>query len=224
MKIGTDSILMGVWADVKGVNDILDIGTGTGIIALMLAQRTTGAQIDAIEIDPQAAEQAAENVARSPWAERIQVYPTALQNFTPSPLKMYDLIISNPPFFIAGTGVSSPFPKRRQARHTDRLSHLDLIMDAKRLFKENGRLVVILPATQAEKFIQLAAENGLFCTKQTHVRPLPHKPVHRWLMQLETQPRPCVIDELTIEYEHHHYTEPFRALVHPFYLHVTKPQ
>lgn len=223
MKVGTDSILMGAWADVKCVNDILDIGTGTGVIALMLAQRTTIAHIDALEIDPQAAEQAAENVAISPWPERIQVWPTAVQTFTPHPPKQYDLIISNPPFFMMGAGSPSPSAVRQQARHTDHLSHLDLITAAKQLLAANGRLALILPAAQGAQFVKLAAAHGLFCTRQTHVRPLPHKAVHRWLIQLEWHPRPCVFDELTIEYEHHHYTEPFRTLVHPFYLHVSKP-
>lgn len=224
MKVGTDSILIGAWTDVKSAAHALDIGTGSGVIALMLAQRHMELEIDGVEIDAEAAAQATANVAASPWSERISIFTDKIQNYTVQSFQRYELIVSNPPFFMAGSGLPSPNPYRQQARQTNTLSYTDLCSCVSMLLKPHGRFALILPAAVTERFCQLAHQHHLYCTRITHVRPLPHKPSHRTLMQFEFAVRSLQEDELTIEYEHHHYTEAYRALTHPFYLHMTSPE
>lgn len=224
MKVGTDSILIGAWADVKSAVRALDIGTGSGIIALMLAQRHAELEVDGVEIDPQAAACAAANVAASPWSERISIFSDKIQNYAVQSSQRYDLIVSNPPFFTVGSGLTSPNPQRQQARHTSTLSYTDLCHCVSLLLKPHGRLSLILPAAVTGTFCQVARQHHLCCTRLTNVRPLPHKPAHRTLMQFEFAARPLQQNELTIEYEHHHYTKAYRALTYPFYLYMSEPE
>ena len=139
MKVGTDGVLLGAWAD--GGRRILDIGTGTGIIALMMAQRFPDAAIDAIEIDHDACRQAAGNIAATPFADRIRIHECPIQHFQPT--MRYDVIVSNPPYFI--NSMKNPDKKRATARHTDTLSPRDLFMAAEKMLDENGIFSIIIP-------------------------------------------------------------------------------
>lgn len=216
-KVGTDGVLLGAWADVAGRQQALDIGTGTGLLALMLAQRNPALQVDAVELDEGAAAQAAENVAGSPWGERVRVWQTAVQTFHPP--TRYDLIISNPPFFAAGQHMAAPDAARRQARQTTTLSFADLLACVGRLLGENGRFCLILPVLAGREFVQLAEERGLWCGRETAVCPKPSKPPHRLLLELGWEKREPERDRLTIETEQHHvYTRAFGALTAGFYV------
>ncbi len=159
MKVGTDGILLGAWAPVAGVKRILDIGTGSGLQALMLAQRTEEhVTIDAVELDPQAARQASENAADSPWAERIRVECADVLTWAPEQTARYDLIVSNPPYY--APGVECGTPEREQARYTGSLDHKALLTSAAELISEEGFFCVVLPESTGNTFITIAREIG----------------------------------------------------------------
>jgi len=184
MKVGTDGVLLGAWANVKEAQRILDVGTGTGLIALMLAQRTahqtTPAQIDAIEIDEAASQQARENVTNSPWPERVQVYHYALQEYMTRSINPYDLIIANPPFFEKAHKAANP--ARSLARHNDTLTHDDLLDAACQLLTAKGCLSVIYPTEIAQHFLTRADTYGFVCQRKLRVKPTPMLPVKRILV------------------------------------------
>ena len=180
MKVGTDGVALGAWAPVTGVTRILDIGTGTGLIALMLAQRSAAdCQIVAVELDPGAAAQAAENVASSPWSERIMVVTAAVQQLDTEP---FDLIVSNPPFFQHGQTL--PSAMRQQARHTSSLSHEELLEHGSRLLAPNGRTALVLPIAAAERIMLLAEQLGLGVEFAQRLIPTPQKEPNRFLLLL----------------------------------------
>ena len=221
MKIGTDGILLGAWSQAEQPQRILDIGTGTGLIALMMAQRFPNAVIDAVEIEPNAAEQAARNFAASPWPERLNLHHQSIQSFAASnvPDKAYSLIVSNPPWFV--DSLKSNESKRNLARHTDSLSHEDLQNSVRLLLHTSGRSTVVLPFSDAASFIDSAHERNLFCRRQCLVRAKPGLSPHRILLEFETVPAesPVILQELTIENEQRHdYTESFRTFTRDFYL------
>ncbi|MEM7116427.1 MAG: methyltransferase [Chloroflexota bacterium] len=225
-KVGTDGILLGAWATVAGAKQALDIGTGTGLLALMLAQRNVDLQIDAVELDAASSVQAAENVASSPWGERIQVRQTAVQAFTPT--YTYDLIITNPPFYPAEQHSLAPNKARRQARQTTTLPYAVLLENVARLLGANGRFCLILPTETGHWFVAQAEEWGLRCVRETAVRPTPSKEAHRLLLELgwgkgEMAKRPFKSTSLTIETERrHYYTKEFKALTGDFYLNLDR--
>lgn len=221
MKIGTDGILLGAWAQAEPPHRILDIGTGTGLIALMMAQRFPNAVIDAVEIEPNAAEQAARNFSVSPWPERLNLHHQSIQSFAASCLhdKTYSLIVSNPPWFV--DSLKSNESSRNLARHTDSLSHDDLLNSVRLLLHSSGGFAVVLPSGDSTSFIRSAHERNLFCCRQCYVRSKPGLSPHRVLMEFDTEPAKCPVhvQELTIENEQHHdYTESFRELTRDFYL------
>ena len=221
MKIGTDGILLGAWAQAEQPQRILDIGTGTGLIALMMAQRFPNAVIDAVEIEPNAAEQAATSFAASPWPERLNLNHQSTQSFAASGLhdKTYSLIVSNPPWFV--DSLKSNESSRNLARHTDSLSHDELLNSVRLLLHSSGRFAVVLPSGDSTSFIRSAHERNLFCRRQCHVLSKPGLSPHRVLLEFETEPAKCPVhvQELTIENEQHHdYTESFRELTRDFYL------
>ena len=158
MKVGTDGVLLGAWASVNGVKSVLDVGTGTGVIAIMLAQRST-AQIMGIEIEKNAAEEADFNSQNSPFSKRISIKNLPFQELAETTQNTFDLIISNPPFFINNT--KTPNPSRTIARHNDLLPLMDLVNGNVKLLEENGKLALILPVNEAEKFIKIAKNQGL---------------------------------------------------------------
>lgn len=215
MKIGTDGVLLGAWADLEKAARILDIGTGTGLMALMAAQRNATAHIDAVEIEPSACSQARENILESPWRDRIRVVQTALQDYLPE--TKYDCIVCNPPFFTHST--PAPDKGRTLARHNDSLPHPDLIQHVARLLKKDGHFCVILPVPEGEEMIRYATTYHLQPVHITEVLPNPGKPVKRYLIDFRFSPLiSSVRDELIIELGRHRYTPEYIRLTQPFYL------
>lgn len=216
MKVGTDAVLLGSWVNTSNANAILDIGTGTGIIALMLAQRSN-AMIDAIDIDNNAFIQATENVAACKWKEHIHVHHVSLQQYAQETDKKYDLIVSNPPYFVDSSKALEE--SRTNARHTDQLPYDALLKGVLNLLNPNGKFYVILPTKESEQFRDLAEENKLFLTKLTRVITRTDKPEKRWLMRFEFTRKSFSEDSITIEEdERHSYTEAYKELTKDYYL------
>jgi tRNA1Val (adenine37-N6)-methyltransferase len=218
MKVGTDGVLLGAWVDVQNTKRILDVGTGTGVIALMLAQRTTpGTRIDAVELSDEACLDAAENFANSPWREKITLHHMSVQSF--SPKHQFDLIVSNPPYFINSYKPADKM--RHQARHTDSLSFLELLQTSSKWLTPDGRLAVILPAHEGATFLSLTRNFSLHCIRQWMFRSRQHKPVERLLFEFSGQPNPLEARELCL-YEDNgdQWTEEYVAITRDFYLNI----
>ena len=217
MKVGVDGVLIGAWADVSGAARILDIGTGTGLIALMMAQRNPTAMIDAVEIEPAAYEESLGNIKQSPWSERISVECCAFQELVEKSILKYDLVVSNPPFF--GNGNKAPLESRAQARHSDLLPLSELMAGISSLLDEKGRAALILPSESLAELERLAPLNNLFLTRICRVKPNPQKPVFRILVEISHSA--CALQEemLMIEFDNHFdYTPQYRQLTKDFYL------
>ncbi len=216
MKVGTDAVLLGSWVNTSNAKTILDIGTGTGIITLMLAQKS-GAKIDAIDIDENSYVQAKENVEACKWKERITVYHMPLQEFSIKSERKYDLIVSNPPYFVDSSKASEE--ARTNARHTDQLEYIELLNGVLKLLNPTGKFYVILPTKESERFREIAAENTLFLTKQTKVITRTDKPEKRLLMRFEFTNRTFSEDSIIIEKdERHSYTDEYKELTKDYYL------
>jgi tRNA1Val (adenine37-N6)-methyltransferase len=218
MKVGMDGVLLGAWVDASGASRILDIGTGTGLIALMMAQKNQTALIDAIEIDSDACVEATFNAAQSPWAERIQMSCISFQDFVEDNDWKYNLIVSNPPFF-AQSGLKAPHENRAQARHSDSLPLETLISGSADILNDNGCFVLILPYECRSKVEQLARDNRLFLSRICNIKPNPKKKEFRIMVELVRYE--CAVKEefLLIEYEQHHdYTAEYKNLTSDFYL------
>lgn len=219
MKVGTDGVLLGAWADTTGAGSILDIGTGSGLIAIMLAQRTTDAMVHGVEIDGPSYGQAGENMQRSPWPGRLQAFHAAIQDFAGSAGTTYDLIVSNPPFFTGGN--LSYNQDRNLVRHTVKLSHQDLLSAVRRLLSAHGRFCVILPYIEGLRFCELAANYHLYCTRMTEVHPKLDKPIERLLLQFEKHNKPRRVDQLPIQHEQRNdWTADYIQLTKDFYLKI----
>ncbi|HEY3369409.1 MAG TPA: methyltransferase [Prolixibacteraceae bacterium] len=217
MKVGVDGVLIGAWADVSSAERILDIGTGTGLIALMMAQRAPTALIDAVEIEPEAFQESLFNAQQSPWGDRIRVECCPFQELAEKSSLKYDLIVSNPPYF--GNGAKAPLESRAQARHADSLPLRELISGISGLLSEKGRAALVLPAESLEELKRLVDLNNLFLSRICRVKPNPQKPVFRVLVDLTSSP--CVPQEevLMIEFdEHFDYTPHYKELTKEFYL------
>jgi tRNA1Val (adenine37-N6)-methyltransferase len=219
MKIGTDGVLLGAWTSLEHQPfSILDIGTGTGVIALMLAQRSAAELIDALEIDEDAYEQAVENFENSDWGDRLFCYHAAFEEFVEEMQdeEKYDLIVSNPPFYSAD--YSSGDAKRDQARFAEALPFEEILEGASLLLSKRGKFSVIIPASEEEKFLYLAADFRLFPQRITRVKGTPDSPIKRSLLELSFLEAKPVKDELTIETARHQYTSEYINLVKDFYL------
>ena len=216
MKVGTDGVLLGAWADGRSSHTILDIGTGSGVIALMLAQRFPATLVDAVEIDPVAAEQAQQNIFLSPWRERLSVFPTDIELFQPD--RCYDLIVSNPPYFLESS--QSKDQRRSLARHSDLLSRKLLTASVIRLLSDDGRFCVVLPFDQSQALACQAEAEGLYCHRICEVYPAPNKLAVRSLLEFRRQkPTDTRVDEkVVVEVKRHQYSEAFRLLTRDFYL------
>jgi len=218
MKIGTDGVLLGAWAPIENNPfSILDIGAGTGIIALMLAQRSTAQQIDALEIDEEAYEQATDNFENSPWNDRMFCFHAGLDEFIEEPEDEYDLIVSNPPFYAEDYKTNNE--QRDLARFQDAMPFEDIIEAADLLLSENGILAVIIPFKEEEKFIALAKEFYLFPIKITRVKGTPTTAIKRSLLAFDRNEKTDFpLDELIIETARHIYTPEYITLTKEFYL------
>ncbi len=218
MKIGTDGVLLGAWAPIENNPfSILDIGAGTGIIALMLAQRSNADQIDALEIDENAYEQAVDNFENSPWSDRLFCYHAGLDEFMEEPEEEYDIIVSNPPFYTEDYKTDNE--QRDLARFADALPFEDLIEAADLLLSENGVLAVIIPFKEEDAFMALANDYELYPSKITRVKGTPTTETKRSLLAFSRNKKTDFpIDELIIETARHQYTEKYIALTKDFYL------
>lgn len=213
MKVGTDGVLLGSWCAVQQVSSILDAGTGTGLVSLMLAQRSA-AQIVAVEIDEQAAGQALENVQQSPWSDRVSVVCADFLDYTPN--QLFDLIVSNPPYF--ENSLQAPDEKRTKARHTNRLNYQTLLAKATQMLTPGGRICLILPYDKDELMDSLARENALFISRKCYVKPTPQSEIKRLLIEFSNTPCPLELSELVIETARHQYTTDYIGLTKDFYL------
>ena len=218
MKIGTDGVLLGAWTPIdNNPFSILDIGTGTGIIGLMLAQRSNAEQIDALEIDEDAYEQAVDNFENSPWSDRLFCFHAGLDEFVEEPEDEYDIIVSNPPFY--SEDFKSENEQRDLARFQDAMPFEDLIEAADLLLSENGIFSVIIPYKEEENFITLANEYELYPLKITRVKGTPITEIKRSLLAFSrNETTDLVVNELIIEVERHVYTPKYIALTKEFYL------
>lgn len=216
-KVTTDSVLLGAWAAIEDACTILDIGTGTGLLALMAAQRTE-ARIVALEPDRNSFMQAGLNFADSPWHERLTLIHTTVQDFQPEGNVLFDAIITNPPYFV--DSLLNPSAAKARTRHTVTMSHADLAVAAARLLAPGGSLHLVLPVNEAGKFGGEAAANGLHCIRKLHVRPTPYLPPARVLMTLQRgAAAACEESEIVIEKGGRHiYSDEYVSLTKDFYL------
>jgi tRNA1Val (adenine37-N6)-methyltransferase len=218
MKIGTDGVLLGAWTPIENnPHSILDIGTGTGVIALMLAQRSHAEQIDALEIDEEAYEQSVDNFENSPWSNRLFCFHAGLDEFVEEPEDEYDLIVSNPPFYT--DDYKSENEQRDVARFADAMPFEDLIEAADLFLSENGIFAVIIPFKEEESFLAIAKEYELYPLKITRVKGTPTTEIKRSLLAFSrNQSVNFPVDELIIETARHIYTSDYIELTQDFYL------
>ena len=214
-KVGTDGVLLGASAEVTGARKILDIGTGTGLIAIMLAQRCD-ADIVAIEPDYDSYIQACDNVAMCMWSNRIKVVHSALQTYNPGN-ERFDLIVINPPYF--NDSLRNPDPRKSAARHNDTLSSEEILTGVSRLLSEDGSIQIIMPYIEGNIFIAEAQPFGLYCDSILKIRPLPTAEIRRLIIIFSKQKRKVTEKFLTIESsKRYEFTDDYIALTKDFYL------
>ncbi|HHQ4736212.1 tRNA1(Val) (adenine(37)-N6)-methyltransferase [Aeromonas veronii] len=214
MKVGTDGILLGAWAPVEQARRVLDIGSGSGLIALMLAQRSrSDCHIDGVELDSDAVIQARENVAASPWADRVAITESAVQGYQADP---YDLIVSNPPYFVAGQSFSDP--ARAMARHTGALDSHALLAACDRLLAPNGEVALVLPTAMADEILCISADYDLHGICYTAVITRESKEANRVLLLLGRGLNRCERGEIVIHSADGAYSDRYIQLTNPFYL------
>jgi tRNA1Val (adenine37-N6)-methyltransferase len=213
-KVGTDGVILGAAADVAGAKQILDVGAGTGLISLMLAQRSD-AEIYAIEPDRESFEQLSENLSQCKWKGRVHAGNSDLQNYSPG--FKFDLIVSNPPYF--SYSLRNPDQRKSSARHNDSLSPADLLQGAARLMEDNGRLQVIMSYAEGNVLIAEAAGYGLFCHDILKIKPLPASEIRRLVLAFSREKRETTERFLTIEQgKRHEFTQDYIDLTKEFYL------
>lgn len=217
MKVGTDGILLGTWADVSNSKRICDLGTGTGLIALMLAQRTDeNTQIIGVEIDPNAVEQAKENIISSKWKNKIHVIQQDIADFSQycgEKQQCFDLIVANPPYFLKGVNCATS--ERNIARYTQQYDHLTWLNLANQCLSEQGKIQFILPVEQAENLIKSTA---LYCNQRCEIITKQGKVPHRMLLSFERIEKEKKASQLVIYDQNNQYTHEFVELTRDFYL------
>lgn len=213
MPVSTDGVLLGAWSDFSCANNLLDIGTGTGLLSLMSAQRFPTLRITAVDIDEHAIEAARDNFAQSPWRDRLEVQQGDVLTLNLG--THFDAIICNPPYF--NSGEQAKMQQRATARHTDSLSHWDLLARTKALLNQDGRASFVLPDVEGAAFIQLAQTQGWHLSRLCRVRPSEQKPASRLLFELRLQATAVQEQSLTIR-EVNGYSAEFVALTQDFYL------
>lgn len=214
-KVGTDGTLLGAWTKVEHATGILDIGTGSGLIALMLAQRATPeTKIEAVELSKHDYHQAVENVKHSPWAKKIKVHHLPVQQFQID--DKFNCIVSNPPYF--NNSFKPPNESRIASRHTDTLSFEELLTNTKRLLTGDGKLSVILPYTEGLQFIDLAKVYSLFLTRQWSFRTRIEKPIERWLLEFSGISSSLETGEILLYNKEDEWSAEYKLLTRDFYL------
>ena len=220
MKIGTDAVLLGAWVFLENeIDSILDVGSGTGIIALMLAQRSFALTIDAVEIDNDAYEETVTNFENSNWGDRLYCYHSSFQNFAEEiaeEYETYDLIISNPPFYT--DEFESENDARNKARFTSSLSFNELLKGVSKILSKKGKFAVIIPFKEEQGFVELAKENNLFLNRVCHVKGNPSSAFKRSLLEFSFEDKKLKKENLTIEIKRHQYTDEYINLTKDFYL------
>jgi tRNA1Val (adenine37-N6)-methyltransferase len=217
MKVGTDGVILGAWTAIDGAARALDIGTGTGLLALMLAQRSELLTIDALELDRDTALQAAQNVAGSRFHDRITVINEDFRTYDPGEDVLYDLLICNPPYFIAS---KKPFNRERSlARHTDTLGLNDLFTGSAELLSMHGRLSIIVPAEGYAGAVEEAGQAGLHPARMLYVHPLPGANPKRVCIEFHRKEQALATERIVLETgQRHAWTEDYRLLTKEFYL------
>jgi len=221
MKVNTDGVLLGAWCHIEGRKKALDVGCGTGIIAIMLAQKSPDLLSTGLEIDKTAFEEATINMDHAPFQDRLKAIHMSVQDFSGSSVEKFDLIISNPPFYSGGT--FSLNENKANVRHTIKLSHTDLLQAVKKLLATDGVFDLILPHIEGWRFIELASQYDLYPVRITEVFTREHKTVERLLIRLGLRYKgDCKHDKLTIQKSEssNDYTEEFIALTKEFYLNL----
>ena len=220
MKVGTDGVLLGAWCSVENYPDsILDIGSGTGVISLMLAQRCDAMTIDAIEVEESAYEQSVQNFEESDWGDRLYCYNATFQEFAEEIAEeeeTYDLIVSNPPFYTEDFETEDS--ARNKARFTSSLSFEELVIGVSKILSENGKFAIIVPYKEEEVFINLAKENRLLLNKSCRVQGNATSDIKRSLLEFSFQQKELKTAHLIIETSRHQYTEDYKNLTKEFYL------
>lgn len=213
MKVGTDGVLLGAWVGLEGKEShILDVGTGTGVIALMLAQRTETSVIVGIDIDDPSVEEARYNFKASPWGGRMSAFLQDFRTMEPFP---YELIISNPPYFV--NSLKAPRQRRSTARHTDTLPYSALVDGVMDNLAPEGRFAVVLPSEEAETFISEARGKGLYLNRLCKVKTTPERPPKRFLMEFAKKRNELLQEELVIQ-DAGGFTQEYKALTRDFYI------
>ena len=216
MKVGTDGCLLGSWASAGHPKRILDIGAGSGLIGLMLAQRYSNARVDAVELESECAYQCIQNIKNSPWPNRISCYNVAIQDFKPN--TEYDLIVSNPPFF--KNAYAAPKQDRHMARHDDSLSVNELFSNAKRLVAKTGFFCAVIPTERFTDFTNAAHDHDFFLVEKVIVKPTPAKPGKRLLLKYSLSSHLLNESSMIIEKARGEYSEDFTKLLQDFYLYL----
>jgi tRNA1Val (adenine37-N6)-methyltransferase len=213
--VGTDGVLIGAWANVSDHQNVLDVGTGTGLIAMMIAQRSIQTKIIAIEPQPEAFQLAKENISKSPFHSQIKVENISFQHFT-NPT-FFDLIICNPPFF--EKSLLPPKEERKLARHSDSLPYLELIRLSKSWLASNGTLALITPVPEGNKLFSIAIDSGLFLSRQCAVFSKSSKPQERWMLEFSrTAIENPIQSSLTLMGADGKRTKEYHTLTKDFYL------
>jgi len=215
MKVGTDAVLLPCLTDLSNAQNILEVGCGSGVISLMCAQLTK-AEILGIDIHRDSVEQALQNFNLSPWSKRLKAKLISFQELAAKNYQKFDLIISNPPFFMGS--LKSPQENRNLARHNDSLSQLDLLQSARQLLNPNGHISLILPINEGEELIKLAKEEGFHLTTRVNIQPKPTKPANRIVIELSLVEQKTTLDAIIIREESNEYTKAYKELTKDFYL------
>lgn len=226
MKVCTDACLFGAWvahilqSQFPSFHHILDIGTGTGLLSLMIAQKNSSVVIDAIEIDNASCREATSNVNFSPWKNKIQIIPVAAQQYKPENVK-YDFVVCNPPFLDNQTHLQGKYEHRNQALHTVSLQFAELIEVCKRLLKESAAFAVLLPFNKSHYFQQLAQEAGFYLYIKTNIRTQLEQSFFRSMLWFSTTPKPtCYNNFITIQNKPKQYSPEFIDLLKDYYLYL----
>ena len=218
MKIGTDAVLLGIWSDVADAKQILDVGTGSGILALLLSSRNKIATVDAVEIDSDSCREAELNFNNSPFAGRLHIIKQDFNKFAAETRKKYDLVISNPPFFV--NDMKSSRDKKRLARHTDSLTYKQLIQGVTSVLSKTGKFCLVLPYSQKQFFLKTCADYGFHLQKEMIIFPKPCKEPNRINMQLGFEKKLLITRKFVIRNENGSFTSDYLNTESDYYISV----
>jgi len=220
MKVNSDGVLLGAWADVAEADSILDIGAGSGVVGLMLAQKRPAAKIVGVEIDDCSCQQATINFENSPWKNNLEIIESGIQDFGKNANRKFDHIVSNPPFFSGGT-LSDNQPKN-VVRHTVKMSHGDLLLAIRRLLSDEGKCSIILPVIEGLRFMEIVERYSFYITRKTVMRPREGKPLERILFEFSKKEHGEVKEQELVMYagKEKEYTKAYKAITKDYYLNL----